>query len=92
MFHKIEIFLPSSSLNFSKIRILQTISQSPDRHFAFCTSCKIQSAKNMYVPEYLITVKFVHCTLNKLKLSFVLRATLPHFAGTGGWKGFVVFC
>ena len=45
----------------------------------------------MYVVEYLITIKVFHCTLKKLKLTFVLRATLPHFAGTGDWKGFVGF-
>ena len=33
----------------------------------------------MYVPEYRILVKFLHYTLNKLKLTFVLHTTLPHF-------------
>ena len=44
----------------------------------------------MYVPEYLITIKFVHCTVNKLKLTFVLHAMLQHFAcakGSGGGAG-----
>ena len=87
MFHKTEIFLQSSSLNFSKIWILRNISQTPGRHFAFCTFCKIQSAKNTYVPEYLITVKSIHCPLNKLKMTFVLRATRFHTSRARARRG-----
>ena len=84
MFHKIGYFLQSSSLSFFKIWILRNILQSPDRHFRIF---QIQSAKNMYVVQYFITVKLVHCTLNKLKLTFVLCATLPHFTCVQGGGG-----
>ena len=52
-------------------------------------SCKIQSAKGMYAREYLITVKFVHCTLNKLGAD--LCAACHTSTLCGDWKGFVVF-
>ena len=58
MFHKIKIFMQSSSLNFFKICFFRKILQSPDIfHLSdFNTFHRIQLAKNMYVLEYHITV------------------------------------
>ena len=44
----------------------------------FCQQCPYQfiSGVSFLTKQY---VKFVHCTLNRLKLTFVPRATLLHF-------------
>ena len=50
-----------------------------------------QSGAKTYPVQCEHVLKLVHCTLNKLKLTFVPPATLSHFTCVHGenWKGFV---
>ena len=89
MFYKIHTFLQSSSLNFFKIWISRNILQSPDISHSACFAKSSQQKKYaQYMPQQLIMIKFVHCTL---KLTFVPCAMLPYFMCVrgGNWKGFV---